>query len=573
MTKTIPRNLKKKLQASLENLTPRQSGRLFLLLYHEAADKNVYAADYPPIRDLDAAWDRRLDRAKGKETYAQEVRLWNGYSFLRNLVALANMTGSSDVWRHLVTVTHAYYTLDRLLLVDSFSETARLVTSYVALGETMPKPASHEEYDRLTVWVEGDDVDDLAGVAQFMAEAWLEDNYDPPEGADEDAQNQYETEVEAAKQAEFEAHLVALLEAGELEGGLAVSLHNNDDDLLLDDARTIPAWAALRAAWYGWLYDQGYRRHEHETPHPQALAGVNVIYNAAGEVEGDDLAALAGDFLKDCKKRVWGRNLPAPKSVDLADLGFFLTLGKETPFPFLADKAPDLGRVNWETFRQAEPSAIYFDGEPYPVATVRSLKAKVEGYSGHFWLLGDYYPTDDPEGRRRDLARILRLTKAMQVSHRAFTYPPKVREDMKVMAGELADYLGVEFYTPLEQAVRDLGETFGRVAAFRRTYDILADEYFGGLPLLHKDTRELLDQADTILTTAETNLAAWLEALQEWPWGVDVTSLQLVKSEVDEETARRHADETVELVMLRGQFKRNNLDLGPEEPPAKDNRP
>lgn len=537
MTKTIPRNLKRKLQASLENLTPRQSGRLFLLLYHEANDKNAYPADYPPIKDLDAAWDRRLDRARGKDTYAQEVKLYNGYSFLRNLVAFANMTGSSDVWQRLVTVTHVYYTLDRLLLMDSFSETARLVTGYLGIGETMPWPASREEFDRLTAWVEEDDVDDIEMVADYLVEDWLEGQNFEEYRADEDFIRTYnaaqgekgfnliiesegsrrawaeaqgdrllqetfagnrddldawvkhggylrdaDRRKEAAKDAEFEAHLVALLEAGELEGGLAVSPKNLETRLLLDAAGTIPAWAALRAAWYGWLYDQGYRQHEYETPHHQALAGVHVIYNAAGEVEGDDLAALAGDFLKDCKKRAWGRNLPAPKSVDLTALGFFLTLDSMTPFPFLADKAPDLGRVDWETFRQAEPSAFYGDGEPYPVATVGSLKAKIEGYVGKFWLLDHFYPTDDPETRRRALARILRLTRAMQVSHRAFTYPPKVREDMKVMAGDLADYLGVEFYTPLEQAVRDLGETFGRVATFRRTYDILTDEYFGVFP-------------------------------------------------------------------------------------------
>ena len=186
MTKTIPRNLKRKLQASLENLTPRQSGRLFLLLYHEANDKNAYPADYPPIKDLDAAWDRRLDRARGKDTYAQEVKLYNGYSFLRNLVAFANMTGSSDVWQRLVTVTHVYYTLDRLLLMDSFSETARLVTGYLGIGETMPWPASREEFDRLTAWVEEDDVDDIEMVADYLVEDWLEGQNFEEYRADED---------------------------------------------------------------------------------------------------------------------------------------------------------------------------------------------------------------------------------------------------------------------------------------------------------------------------------------------------------------------------------------------------
>ena len=100
MTKTtIPRNLKKKLQASLENLTPRQAGRLSLILFNEALSKGIPANDYPPMKDLDAAQVKRLDRVgqKDPEAYRREARLFNGYIFLRSLVGAANLRASSEV--------------------------------------------------------------------------------------------------------------------------------------------------------------------------------------------------------------------------------------------------------------------------------------------------------------------------------------------------------------------------------------------------------------------------------------------------------------------------------------------
>ena len=637
MTRTaIPRNLKKKLQASLENLTPRQAGRLFLLLYHEAQDKGFYPLDYPPLKDLEAAWERRLDQAKrtgskNGEAYAREAKFYNGWLFLRSLVGLANMAGSSDVWPLLFKVQYTWNRLDRLLLMDSFSEVARLVDNYLAGDQTPPKPASREEFARLTTWAEEDALEALGEVAVYLVEDWLEDqtfetlsppvdfirDYNAAQGEEDFAavffENQHnrrawaeaegdrllvevfagnrddleawvkfgdyvkdtDRQAEHAKEAELEAHLVALWQAGELEARLAVSLRNAYDPVTLD-AGTIPAWAALRAVWGDWLYDKGYRQREKGTPHPKTLDGVRPVFAAAGEgaVEGEDLARLAGDFLADCKKRPWGRNLAAPKSVDLAALGFFLNT-VETPLT--PDEAPDLGRVAWEVFTKSEDDVVVGAGEPYPVASVRSLKPVVAAlgseYPGRFWILAQYYPTDQVVDARLSLARIVRLVRSMQVSHRAFTYPPQVKEDMTFLVGDLGDFLGVSFLTPLEEAVRLLGEVFGEAATFRRTYDLLAGEYFGGLPLLHKETRGKLDQVDIVLAEAEAQLADWLKSLEVWPWGIDTTSLKLVKAEADEELARRQADDLVDGVLTSSGLKRHGFDLGPEEEPAKDKRP
>ena len=44
-TRRLPRTLKKKLEASLESLTQRESGRLLLLYYHEERAKNIPPRD------------------------------------------------------------------------------------------------------------------------------------------------------------------------------------------------------------------------------------------------------------------------------------------------------------------------------------------------------------------------------------------------------------------------------------------------------------------------------------------------------------------------------------------------
>lgn len=635
MTRTaIPRNLKKKLQASLENLTPRQAGRLLLLLDQEAQDKGFYFSDYPPLKDLEAAWERRLDqakRSKAGEAFTQEAKLYNGWLFLRSLVGMANMWGSSDVWPLLYKVQFAWNRIDRLLLMDSFSEVARLVDNYLT-GDQMPRPASRDEYARLTAWANEDALEYLEAVADYLVEDWLEKQNFEEYRADEDfiyaynaaqgekgfylvteskgsrqawaeaqgerllqetfAGNRDDLEAwvehggylrdadrrqAAAKRDELEDHLVALWQAGELDACLAVTLRAFlDYPVALDAAGTIPAWAALRAVWAGWLDSKGYRQQGRATPHPKALDGVRVVVNLADgeDVEGEDLARLAGDFLADCKKRPWGRNLPAPKSVDLAALGFFLTT-VETPLT--PDEAPDLGRVAWETFRKSEKDAVYGAGDPAPAASVRSLKPVVAAlgseYSGRFWILDQFYPTDEVVIARMNLARIVRLVRSMQVSHRAFTYPPRMKEDTTLLVGDLADFFGVSFLTPLQEAIRFLGEVFGEAATFRRTYDLLSDEYFGGLPLLHKTTRDKLDQVDAILAEAEEQLADWLNSLKRWPWEIDTTSLKLVKADVDEDEARRQADDLVNLVLNRDGFRRHGFDLGPEEPPAKGKRP
>ena len=178
MTTTIPRTLKKKLQASLANLTPRQSGRLFLILFLEALDKGYYPLDHPPLKELEAAWDKRLAQAEAvssrdHEAYRRELSLFNGWLFLRSLVGMANMTAGADVWGLLYKVQFAWNRIDRLLLVDSFSEAARKVADFIN-GETSPKPASREEYARLTAWAEEEALEPLFDFAVFLTEDWLE---------------------------------------------------------------------------------------------------------------------------------------------------------------------------------------------------------------------------------------------------------------------------------------------------------------------------------------------------------------------------------------------------------------
>ncbi|HRY78762.1 MAG TPA: hypothetical protein P5154_08400, partial [Candidatus Izemoplasmatales bacterium] len=61
---------KKKLEASLENLTARQAGRLFLIYSNECheSDSTGGVWEYPPVVELYNAWQRRVDSAMSKKS-------------------------------------------------------------------------------------------------------------------------------------------------------------------------------------------------------------------------------------------------------------------------------------------------------------------------------------------------------------------------------------------------------------------------------------------------------------------------------------------------------------------------
>ena len=93
-TRRLPATLKKRLQANLETLTPNEAGRLFLIYAHEAIDKKkTGVADYPPVKELFAAFDTRVKKARGTSSEQEAAKAINGFAFLVRLFETVNTEG------------------------------------------------------------------------------------------------------------------------------------------------------------------------------------------------------------------------------------------------------------------------------------------------------------------------------------------------------------------------------------------------------------------------------------------------------------------------------------------------
>lgn len=653
-TRRLPRTLKKKLEASLTSLTAREAGRLFLLYYQEARAKNIpVPSDYPPIKELDAAWEARLEAAKkrGPAEYQAEGARFNGYKYLGSLIATANMFADGELWRIVFLGYMAHQRVELLLYQDAVSEMARKAIG--DLVRKMPRPVSRADYDRIVTWAKTDALDTLADVAEVMVEDWEEDQgfkyhevpldfwrthkdklddilktlpkaADLPQGfkprrdlvaeleelatteadspldeltvTDSDAVRMLYVWVEGdrllkevfggdpdrmaywlfegnytdpadhaavkAKRVETLKSLADMLAAGQLTGGPAFDLPGLWSPVLIRDGK-LPAWVGLRFAWDDWLADQGVFKHD--LPNfldDKAPDGTWALYDADGDLTGDRLTALVGDFVKDCRSRPWGKKLP--RKLDLRALAAWLTAVES---PLTQIDAPDLGLIDWEAFRSREGDESDM-WEPKPAATVASLtKALYEG-EGDTWRVAkleeSYYPTKHAHDQQWGLHNIIARLYTLRSSHRAFTY----REQPKPGELSMQEFLGMEFFTPLEQAVKHLGEAQGQFALFRRVYDALSDKYFGGLPILAEEYRERLDMLDQLLTDAGEDLAAWLDRLARWPWSVDTTTLKLTVPPIDESkvAAQVELDEKFARIAFRGD-KDYDIDLGEDDPP------
>jgi hypothetical protein len=658
-TRQLPRTLKKKLEASLESLTPRESGRLFLLYYHEERAKNIPPSrDYPPVKELEDAWQKRLEVAKkrGVAEYNAEAARFNGYWFLASLAATANMFAEGDLWRIVLLGMMTRQKVENLLYQDAVSEIARNTVG--DLVRNMPRPVSREAYDRMVAWANTDALDLLTDIVDGIVEDWEEDqgfkyhevplefweahkdklddllktlpkDADWPQGfkprrdlvaelkelatTEEDspldkytvvysdavrmlyvwvegdrllkevfggdpdrvaywlAYGDYTDPAEhaavKAKDAEVLQSLTDLLAAGKLTGGPAFDLPGLWSPVLIRDGK-LPAWVGLRFAWDDWLADRGVSKRDMPAFFDdKAIEGTWSLYDAAGDLTGDRLTALVGDFVKDCRSRPWGKHLP--RKVDLPALAAWLTAVES---PLTQIDAPDLGLIDWEAFRSREGDESDM-WEPKPAATAASLtKALYEG-EGDTWRVAkpeeSYYPTRDDHARRRLLHNINARLNSLRVSHRAFTY----REKPKAGQLSLQEFLGMDFYTPLEEAVKHLGEAQGEVAMFRKAYDTLSDKYFGGLPILAEEYRERLDMIEGLLVSAGEDLEDWLDRLARWPWSVDVSKLraELVKAGEDKAPAEHRVAERVEvaekfaLISFKGDP--SFIDLGEDDPP------
>ena len=610
MTQTIPRNLKKKLQASLENLTPRQAGRLFLILFHEAVKKGVPVRDYKPLDEVDEACFRQVEAAgkKGYEAHSQAQRRYNGYLFLRSLIHTTNQVGFAQILDLLTMAYRVSDALGRLFMADFMSDLAHQAEDGL---RDLPCPVTPEEYGQIVAysqetqpltpeevvewivetWAEeelGDEyyVDIAFGLAHNpdrrffippfetpeLRQAWIADQGDKllqdvfaGNRDDLEAWVEYggfirdaDRKAKKAKEEEVTARLTALVEAGDIEAKSTAYLTGCYGNAPIVDG-TIPAWAALLHVWAGWLYDRGLRIREDFEIDPRTIAGVFPVYRLEDgeDLTDDDLAAVAGDFLAYCKKRPWGRPLPAPKSVDLAALGLFLT---SESHPIQAAKAPDLGRVDWEVFRQAEGD----DGrlsDPVTVVKIGDLKAKAEALGttpdtfSTTWIEDAFYATGYPETHRYKIKNLLHNLRQGQIKK---VHVPKMGETKSV-----GDIVGEKFAGPLLQTSGHLFSVKIQTETFKLVLRMISDEYFDGLPVLAQEPAKRLDDLEEVVASAYDEVRTWVRRYVTL--GAEPTELEIPTTfEPDQDRAREFFDNLVAITLSEAGVKKGDFDLGPK---------
>lgn len=552
----IPRGLKKKLEADLGRLSPRQAGQLYLIYLHAAAGKRQPAGAYPPLQKLIDAWQQRVDRAgqgQGPEGLLREARYRRGFLLLAEIANAAQAQAQDKLLELAFASQNILLEFDYHFLVDTAGLVAHRVTR--ELIDQWPRPASDQEYDRLVAWAENEALWALPALAVEMAAGAMDTGENLPEGQ--------------AMAAEILPRLIAEVEAGKLAGGRAVVLEGCVDLVLLDRAGQIPAWAALRATWRRWLYQHFVYMHETPVADPDYLNGRYALWDAEGEIDAGRLLPLVQTFVRDCRARIWGRHLA--RQIDFAALGRFLVAYES---PLLADQAAvlglaELGRVDWESF-----SALEGDGSerwtPVWAATVGSLALQDPGGGGakrRFWgnlVREQYYPTAAPQEQRRALQRNVELLEALMISHRPFSSRREKESDREAPAA----MPGVTLATPLEETVQALEAALAQVATFKEIYQVLSAMYFGGLPLLLESQTTMVWLVEDRLSQAGRTLQRWLDRLADPIWQVNLATLRLVEPGADVAAARESAARLVKASLVSARLKEGDFDLGQEDPPS-----
>jgi len=134
----------------------------------------------------------------------------------------------------------------------------------------------------------------------------------------------------------------------------------------------------------------------------------------------------------------------------------------------------------------------------------------------------------------------------LRTSHRPFSFKEKNKRDISF-------FLGREFYTPLEAAIRDFVGAFDDVDTFKLMYDLISQELFDGIPVLAPLLRDRLEGIEELLKIIEDDLNRFIDLLSHDFWNVDTSSLHLVKNGPDEKWSRLmaagiiyHEDDTVD---------------------------
>lgn len=534
MTKRLPAALKKKLQTSLESLSAKEAGRLYVIYAHEADRKDIDIVDYVPAKELQGAINSRIQRSRGKPEEIEAVNRYNGFVLLYTIFNEVNYeSGLTWLFAFNLEAVQVQFKLFLLIQQDITTEAIRKIRGQFA---DQPKPLTREDYDWLMEWGRSDMLIDLSSAASFIDE----------EVAKEDDTEEFSEESTVRYEDIYDA-LVEKLQAGELVGGESIFDNELDNPILITDG-TIPAWAALRMVWRRYVTGRGLRIYDMADYADFAPEMVDRVGGTNGDALDDDaLQKLAVDFYKDCRRRPWGKKGLIAK----ADPDVLVKLLTQSQNPLLHRNAPDLGRVDWATFQKTE---VDCDGEPFEtdfaatVASLNRLKADFrKGYDFTSRIYQEYYyPSLDPDFARRNRARLFRMMARLDTTRQPFTFDRKEEGMMSV-----SDLIGVKFLTPFEQMVGELRQKNNQFAGFKRALEIIADRYFGGLPILLHFQETGVRKAEEALESANGILNAWLDDIQAYPWEIDVSDLRPGEPEIDQDFVDDIIDKFITLARKR----------------------
>lgn len=620
-TRRIPARLKKRLEGNLQNLSVEEAGRLLLIYTHEA-DRKKHRGGYPPLMELLNAWRAKVAKSRGKDEEPATVAAYNGLVFLQHLIGETNQTLLILTAQLIMNSMQTSTQLERLLRLHTMNEISTTIRGTL---ENLPKPVDPEEYRRIMEWVVTKQLADLEGIAEYEAEEWSEEKQesltyiDIPEEeiaseaerigkhypmerweivsdadfrskwaednnllktlkGDEDRledwiQNgssyyhfleipraEFEAEYEA-KRGEVFDNLLALLEAGTLEGGDGVFLSDVDgDEVLLRDGK-LPALFALRVVWPQWVKAQDLRIRENY-PDPIGPNGIRQVYDPFSgdeldrELDRPVLVKLVGQFLKDAKGRKWGGGLADLRQDRMKPEALLDYLIREgDPLLYMEIDKPDWGMVDFAAFAKVETGV---DGRPLEVVKVATVESLAKaGYPDHdlqSMYESRYFPSFKAYALRYQLKRVGILLSGLQGYDGGLADHWGRKKDRTILS-----VFGEKVTPQFEKAVAYLQYCIDEYATLRITLDRISTRYFGGLPLLLKSEEERLQGTENLIEAAKGDLLAWLERLAAYPWNVDTSPLQLREPQVNEDDAKAYTQEIVTAAELRSRVSHREL--------------
>ncbi len=601
MTNKLSNTLKKKLKASLESLTARQSGRLFLIYSNECHEKDTHAIwEYPPIVELMAVWKTRVEEAKikGGNIEEQTVAAFNAFIDLTDLIKEANRLADSDLWRLYARVLGYGNIIEYSLHQEINSELTRITVDLFT--EDAARPLSWDDYLKAVEWYEGYSPTDLEELANELTGAYTRRQgykiLEVPEeylksistpdieygGEDERIRRMWvESEGEdlilskyfAGDQERFEAwkkyggypefngqewnkmsdgildSLINKIKAGELEGGVCFFLQSNWESVPAlnwdrnDPDNTsqliIPAWNVLRPLWELWLYDKGIFGPSDKRIEADYPDIVCAFYDLDGILEEDRITARAKEFYLDCMKKPWGSGLIEAKNVDFVELGRFLCTHDS---PLQGYYAPDLGTVNVKAFHEAEGNDLFLGlsetaGDAWYYATLRGLREIAEELGTKPEKVGKNYIKEFYYPTEDP------SDKREAISTLIYRLN-KSRSDRRIFRftkrgrPDISHLLGMELFKTLDTAIKEFGKVYDDLETLKLTHDLISQEFFEGIPVLFPELRERLEGIETAFKSTEERLKDFSEGLGGSIRNIYYSPLHLIKNGPDEETAR-----------------------------------